>query len=116
MSKSYSTVTQEDKSIALAAQAENVIGAEARQINPIGTSVVLADSAGSTLGDITVNQFPEQVQKTIGQTLGSLNLTTQALGDTLSQQQLGEASQLPRIILYIGLAVVGIMALGVWRR
>ncbi len=111
MGKSWSSVVQEDKSVATAGDAQNVIGSGASQINPIGTSVVVSGAPNTTLGDITVNQFPEQVEKTVGALVGSVNKTTEALGATLAQQQLGEASQLPRIILYIGLGIVAVVAL-----
>jgi len=115
-SKSYSSVVQEDKSVAAAGDAKYVLGSGAQAIEASPTSVVLAGSPDTTLGDIVFNQYPEAVQKTVGQLVGSVDLTTKALGQTLAQQQLGEASQLPRIVLYIGLGIVAVVALGMFRR
>ena len=63
MGKSYSSVVQEDKSVAAAGDAQNILGAESKQITALPTSVVVSDAPNTTLGDIVFNQFPEQVAR-----------------------------------------------------
>ncbi len=111
-SKSWSNVTQEDKSVATSAQAGTIMGAEASQINPIGTSVVVSGAPNTTLGDIVVNQFPEPVAKSFSDLLHTVDTAvgtgakvqmaaSEALGQKLSDLQVGEAGLLPKIMLYL---------------
>ena len=118
-SKSSTVVTQEDKSVSTAAEAGNIIGAEGSltEINPIGTSVVVSDAPNTTLGDIVVNQFPEAVRSTVSDLIRSVDsavsssaqaqmASTEALGQKLSDLQIGEASLLPKLMLYGMVALV----------
>jgi len=112
MSKSWSSVVQEDKSIQAAGDAQNIVGAEAKLIQASPASVVVSDAPNTTLGDIIFNQFPEQVAETVGALVQSVDravsvtaasqlASTQALGQKLSDLQVGEAAILPKIILYV---------------
>jgi hypothetical protein len=112
MGKSWSSVVQEDKSVQVGESAQTVLGAGAQQtVAQQGSFVV--DAPNTTLGDIVFNQFPEQVAATVGDLVGAVNKTvgltsaaqlasTQALGQKLSDLQVGEAALLPKIILYLG--------------
>lgn len=111
-SKSYSSVVQEDKSVQVGESAQTVLGAGAEQtVAQQGSFVVKAPN--TTLGDVIFNQFPEQVAATVGQLVQSVDkavgttaaatlASTQALGQKLSDLQVGEAALLPKIILYLG--------------
>jgi hypothetical protein len=111
MGKSWSSVVQEDKSVQVGESAQTVLGAGAQQtVAQQGSFVV--DAPNTTLGDIVFNQFPEQVAATVGDLIGAVNKTvgltssaqlasTQALGQKLSDLQVGEAALLPKIILYL---------------
>ena len=112
MSKSWSSGVQEDKSIQAAGDAQNIVGAEAKLIQASPASVVVSDAPNTTLGDIIFNQFPEQVAETVGALVQSVDravsvtaasqlASTQALGQKLSDLQVGEAAILPKIILYV---------------
>ena len=112
MGKSWSSVVQEDKSVQVGESAQTVLGAGAEQtVAQQGSFVV--DAPNTTLGDIVFNQFPEQVAATVGDLVGAVEKTvgltsaaqlasTQALGQKLSDLQVGEAALLPKIILYLG--------------
>jgi hypothetical protein len=116
MGKSWSSVVQEDKSVQVGESAQTVLGAGAEQtVAQQGSFVV--DAPNTTLGDIIFNQFPEQVAATVGDLVGAVNKTvgltsaaqlasTQALGQKLSDLQVGEAALLPKIILYLGVGGV----------
>ena len=111
-SKTYSTtnLTQEDKSVQAAGDAGNIVGSEGVLASP--ASVVVSGAPNTTLGDIIFNQFPEQVAETVGALVQSVDravsvtsasqlASTQALGQKLSDLQVGEAAILPKIILYV---------------
>ena len=111
-SKTYSTtnLTQEDKSVQAAGDAQNIVGSEGVLASP--TSVVVSGAPNTTLGDIIFNQFPETVAETVGALVKSVDTavgvtsaaqleSTQALGQKLSDLQVGEAAILPKIILYV---------------
>ena len=104
-SKTYSTtnLTQEDKSVSAASDARNVLGAGAQLAEPGG--VVAPNTQG---GDIVFNQFPEAVAGTVAGLIKSVDTTTQQLGQTLSRQQLGGETIMPKLVLYLTVGV-GIM-------
>jgi len=119
-SKSYSSVVQEDKSVQAAAEAQNILGAESKQVTAYPTSVIVSDAPDTTLGDIVFNQFPEAVQRTVADlvrmtetavtTSSQAQLkSTQALGEKLGELQIGEAAVLPKIALYIALGGVALV-------
>jgi len=115
MSKSWSSVVQEDKSVQVGESAQTVLGAGAEQtVAQQGSFVV--DAPNTTLGDIVFNQFPEQVAATVGELVGSVDKTTAALSQSISEARLGEASVLPKIVLYVGLAVAAVVALRMLKR
>jgi len=100
LSKSYTTLTQEDKSVAAAGDAQNILGSGAKQIGA-GSGSIVVDAPNTRLGDIVFNQFPEAVQATIGSLIKSVDTTTKTIGQSLSQQQLGGEANLPKIIMYV---------------
>jgi len=119
-SKSYSSVVQEDKSVQAAAEAQNILGAESKQVTAYPTSVIVSDAPDTTLGDIVFNQFPEAVQRTVADlvrmtetavtTSSQAQLkSTQALGEKLGELQIGEAAILPKIVLYVALGGVALV-------
>jgi hypothetical protein len=108
--KTYSTtnLTQEDKSVSAAGGAQNVLGSEAKLTQAAGSVLELPNAK---VGDIVFEQFPEAVKSTIAGLIGNVNTTTQALGQTLAQQQLGGEAVLPKIVLYLVVGV-GIIIIG----
>jgi len=100
LTKTRTTLTQEDKSISAAGDAENIIGAGGKQIGT-GSGSLIVDAPNTRLGDIVFNQFPEAVQETIGSLIKSVDTTTKTVGQALSQQQLGGEANLPKIIMYV---------------
>jgi hypothetical protein len=101
-SKTYSTtnLTQEDKSVQAAGDAENVLGSGAK-LTAGGSGSLIIDAPNTTMGEIVFNQYPEAVQQTIASLIKSVDTTTKTIGESLSQQQLGGEAILPKIILYL---------------
>lgn len=101
-SKTYTTsttnLTQEDRSVATAGDAENILGSNAKQIQAQGSTVI--DTPMSER-DIIFNQFPVEVQDTVGHLIQNVETTTKTLGQALSQKQLGVASDLPKFAMII---------------
>lgn len=101
-SKTYTTsttnLTQEDRSVATAGDAENILGSNAKQIQAQGSTVI--DTPMSER-DIIFNQFPVEVQDTVGDLIQNVETTTKTLGQALSQKQLGVASDLPKFAMII---------------
>ena len=95
---STTNLTQEDRSVATAGDAENILGSNAKQIQAQGSTVI--DTPMSER-DIIFNQFPEQVQDTVGDLIKNVETTTKTLGQALSQKQLGVASDLPKFAMII---------------
>lgn len=138
MGKYYSSsqTIQEDKSIAISGDAEVLTGADA--ITALPTSVVIADSPGVTVGNITFEQFPEAVENSVAALVGVVETSVlagsdlsretarlqiesqeliarstlqsnQALAQKLKETEQGAASMLPEIAKYVAIAAVVIV-------
>lgn len=104
-SETYSTteLTQVDSSVNAAGDAETILGSGAN-LTQAQNSLVLG---GANEGEVIFNAFPEAVQRTVADLIKSVDkagqgqlASTQALGQKLSDLQVGEASLLPKIMLY----------------
>lgn len=98
-SSSQTILTQEDKSVAAAGDAENILGSGAKLTQASGSTVI--DNPNTTSGDIVVNQFPEAVQSTIGRLVSTVDTSIGAVGQALSRQQIGGESELSKIVMYL---------------
>jgi hypothetical protein len=103
---STTKLTQEDKSVAAAGDAENIIGSGGRLTQASNSTIV--ESPNTTSGDIILNQFPEAVQNTLGSLIKSVDTSVKTVGEAFTTQQIGGESQLPKIVLYmmVGLGVM----------
>jgi hypothetical protein len=118
MGKSYSSVVQEDTSVKTGGDAANVLGSGASQTSASGSLLITAPN--TTLGDITMNQFPEAVQDSVAALVNTVDkavssssqnqlASTAALSEKLSQVTLGDTSILPKLALYGLIAVVAVL-------
>jgi len=106
MGKSYSSVVQEDTSVKTGGDAQNVLGQGASQVSASDSLLITAPN--TTLGDITMNQFPEAVQDTVKNLVGAVESTVQGLSDVKAATVEGDIGQYSKMILYlvIGVSVV----------
>lgn len=97
--KTTTNLTQEDKSVAAAGDAQNILGSGASNIQVSEGSTYTRPN--TTEGDIILNQFPEAVQGTIGKLIGTVDTSVAAVGQALSRQQIGGESELSKIVMYV---------------
>jgi hypothetical protein len=99
--KTYTTtnLTQEDKSVATAGDAQNIIGSGASNIQVSEGSTYTRPN--TTEGDIILNQFPEAVQSTVGKLISTVDTSIGAVGQALSRQQIGGESELSKMVMYL---------------
>jgi len=112
---SSSTTTQTDESVSVGS-AENVLGPGAVQTQP-GSFAIGADAH---VGEVTYNQFPEEVrtsltdmieavETSVQQSGQSSRAATDAVAAALETQNTGAALPFVEIVKYAALAAVGIV-------
>ena len=116
-SKSYSTTIQEDNRV-FAEEAEIMVGSGANVAVSYPGSIIVERQG--VVGDIVIQEFTPQVQKTIAQVVETFAETSQEVTEVLGQKllttQQGVASILPEMAKYIALAVVAVVvARKVWK-
>lgn len=111
--KTYSTssLAQEDKSVAAAGDAENILGSSAKQIQAQASTIL---DTPNVERDIIFNEFPEAVRSTVAdlienvekttKTLGQgMGLATETLGQALSEREIGGESEMAKIVMYLAI-------------
>lgn len=108
--KTYTTsttnLTQEDKSVAAAGDAQNIVGAGANLTQVTDQGKI--ETPSTTSGDIIYNQFPEAVRSTMGDLISTVRASTDTVGEALTTREIGGEQLLPKIVLYmmVGLGVM----------
>jgi len=113
---SKSLVTQTDQSIQAAESVDRILGSGSSSVEN-----VLSDAlqVSSNEGELTINQFPQSVADAVNSLVGAVDKSvsgslaaqmnaTNVLGSKLESLSQGDASVLPKLMLYgvIGIAVI----------